>query len=177
MKKQKIIFKRSNGATFSDEQAQVYGEFLFGQAAEKSETLTTHEVLEAARPKRSPIHDFFDWDDSSAAEKHRLWQARYLLGQIQIIVIYEGEERAIKAFHNVHLQDDSPEEERRAYVTVQGIAQDRYFRSQVLASALKEIKAWQARYSEYKELGLIFGAIEKTQKELDLKEKQIEARA
>ena len=176
MKKKKIVFKASKGAMFNDEQAQVYGEFLFGKAMENTETITTHEVLEAARSKKSPIHDYFDWEDSIAAEKHRLWQARQLLSSIQIVVVYQNQEKVVKAFHNIYLEEDSLKEERRTYVTVQGVAQNEYFRSQVLANALKEIKAWQSRYSEYKELGLIFGAIEEIQKQLDLKGKQIEAR-
>jgi hypothetical protein len=43
---------------------------------EKKGRITAHAVLDAARPESSPIHDCFDWDDSEAAEKWRLEQAR-----------------------------------------------------------------------------------------------------
>ena len=40
---------------------------------------TSKQVLELARPKNSPIHQYFDWDDSHAAELYRLEQARQLI--------------------------------------------------------------------------------------------------
>ncbi len=41
--------------------------------------LTARKVLEDARAASSPLHRFFDWDDSRAAEKYRLQQARELI--------------------------------------------------------------------------------------------------
>lgn len=46
--------------------------------------LTPDDVLKDARSKSSPLHGWFDWDDSSAAHKHRLYQARRLINVIEI---------------------------------------------------------------------------------------------
>ena len=43
----------------------------------KKNNLTAREIVEEARKKNSPLHDFFEWDDSIAAEKYRLAQARF----------------------------------------------------------------------------------------------------
>ena len=56
---------------------------------EKAGRITAHAVLDAARPASSPIHDCFDWDDSEAAEKWRLEQARELIRRVKIELVYQ----------------------------------------------------------------------------------------
>lgn len=43
-------------------------------------------LVEAARPKSSPAHNAFEWDDSKAGEEYRLIQARTWIRRIEIIV-------------------------------------------------------------------------------------------
>jgi hypothetical protein len=38
-----------------------------------------HHVLDAATPSTSPLHKYFEWDDSKAGHAHRLWQAQQLI--------------------------------------------------------------------------------------------------
>jgi len=52
-------------------------------------SLTAKEVLDLARPKSSPIHSHFDWNDSEAAESWRLHQARMLIACV--VVEIDGE--------------------------------------------------------------------------------------
>jgi len=47
--------------------------------------LTPEEVVNAARPDDHPLHRYFDWDDTAAAEKYRLYQARGLIRSVHII--------------------------------------------------------------------------------------------
>ena len=44
--------------------------------------LTPNGVVEAARDAASPLHYHFEWDDSVAAEQHRLDQARRLITSV-----------------------------------------------------------------------------------------------
>ena len=46
--------------------------------------LTTDIVLEAATNADSPLHKMFEWDDSTAAHAHRIWQARKLIKSVKI---------------------------------------------------------------------------------------------
>jgi hypothetical protein len=41
--------------------------------------LEAKDVLEAAKSKKSPLHQYFEWDDAKAGEAHRLYQARLLI--------------------------------------------------------------------------------------------------
>jgi hypothetical protein len=43
-------------------------------------------VIEAAREPDSPLHGYFEWDDSKAAEQYRLDQARCLIRSVQFEV-------------------------------------------------------------------------------------------
>ncbi|MFO0271514.1 MAG: hypothetical protein ACK53W_13385 [Gemmatimonadota bacterium] len=44
------------------------------------------EVVDAARDPTSPLHGHFEWDDTVAAERHRLDQARQLIRQSMLHV-------------------------------------------------------------------------------------------
>jgi hypothetical protein len=54
---------------------------------ESNGTLTASAVLADARDPRSPLNSWFDWDDSSAAEKYRLAQARRLILHCSLKII------------------------------------------------------------------------------------------
>lgn len=59
------------------------GDWLAG--LEQQGRLTPDMVVEHARDPESPAHDWFEWDDSKAAHKHRLEQARELLAKRVVI--------------------------------------------------------------------------------------------
>lgn len=65
--------------------------------------LTAHQVLDDARSPDSPLHRYFDWDDSEAAEKWRLSQARTLIRNIRIV--RRVEKRTIPVFAYVRDPD------------------------------------------------------------------------
>jgi hypothetical protein len=46
--------------------------------------LTAEAVVEAARNERSPLHGEFEWDDSAAAHRYRIEQARGLIRRFPI---------------------------------------------------------------------------------------------
>jgi len=49
-------------------------------------TLTPASVVDAARSEESPLHQYFEWDDSIAAEAYRQDQARELIRRIRVRV-------------------------------------------------------------------------------------------
>ena len=66
---------------------EIQKRFIIG--LETKGRITAHAVLDAARPESSPIHDCFDWNDSEAAEKWRLEQARELIRRVKIELVYQ----------------------------------------------------------------------------------------
>lgn len=51
----------------------------------EEEKLDPVSVVEAARSKKSPLHGAFCWDDTEAANLHRIWQARQLIRSISVV--------------------------------------------------------------------------------------------
>ena len=49
--------------------------------------LLPEDVLNAARDPKSPLHDHFTWDETEAAHKHNLHEARQLIRAVRIDVV------------------------------------------------------------------------------------------
>jgi hypothetical protein len=49
--------------------------------------LNPSDVVDSARDPTSPMHDFFEWDDTIAAEQWRMSQARLLIRRVKIQVL------------------------------------------------------------------------------------------
>lgn len=62
--------------------AQVFGEFYYSLKKR-----TPEELVKAARNRRSPVHDLFEWNDRTAAHEHRLVQARVMVNSLQVEII------------------------------------------------------------------------------------------
>lgn len=54
--------------------------------------VTASTLLEESKRPNAPLHHHFEWDDSVAANEHRLWQARQLIARARIIVLDQKEE-------------------------------------------------------------------------------------
>lgn len=124
---------------------------------QKTQGLTAENLLEKAKDRRNPLHDFFDWNNDSAAVKYRLHQARLLINEVKILV----NEKEIYAFENVNVSVDELEVPAREYKPVAEILSNDEYRKQVISTALKNITHWQDKYKEYGELKPIFVSIEK----------------
>jgi hypothetical protein len=48
--------------------------------------LGAEDVVEVATPATHPLHDFFEWDDTEAGRKYRVWQAGQLIRSVKILV-------------------------------------------------------------------------------------------
>lgn len=117
--------------------------------------LTPEVVLKAAESKKNPLHGYFEWDDTAAARKYRIEQAKYLIRSI--VVKYEGnaEPRQLRAYVSVKDHEAKPK-----YVTTETALGDAEYRQQVLAKAWAELQQWRRRYEELREFAKIFAVID-----------------
>jgi hypothetical protein len=119
------------------------------------EQYAPQDVLDYARKhKKSELHKCFDWDDTSAAEKWRRQQARFICNSL--VVTVKREETEPQTFRII--QHDRSE---KAYTPVTYIVEnpDRY---QILLERAKgELAAWRDRYQEIIELRNVISEIEK----------------
>lgn len=126
------------------------------QIERKEGALTPETVLERARSNNSSLHDHFEWDDTKAAEQHRLGQAGELIRSITVDVSRSNVEPAkpIRAFINVVEQDE------RHYVSTVRALSDDQLRQQVIAKAWADLEAWRKRHAELIEFAAVFAAID-----------------
>lgn len=120
-------------------------------AAINGGVLQPRAVVEAARDAVSPLHRFFTWDDSEAAEKYRLQQARQLLS---VAVEYEPRtERHIDVFASLPTDRLNPGGGYRLTVDV---LSDDHARAQLLHAARDDMRRFVNRYRELTELADLF---------------------
>ena len=140
--------------------AQMAGECIEGIAKRNKGAITAKKVLAEARPKRSPLHPLFEWDDTVAAERYRETQAQTIL--VQLVVIHKGakseEPLRVRAFVSVE------EKESIHYTPFERAMSRPQLRQQLILQALSEIKVWREKYKELEELSAIFEAIGSTAK-------------
>lgn len=102
------------------------------------------QIVEKARDSNTELHKCFDWDDTIAAEKWRLHQARHITG---CLVIRRTEEREnmpeIRYFH----KNDSG-----GYKPAEHIFRKQSEYEKLLQRALAELDAFRRKYSNLEEL-------------------------
>ena len=69
-----MIYKPVRGSSLTLEQAQSYGEHIETLIEENNGSIVAAQVVDDAKAKSSPLHDFFEWNDKQAAIKWRLEQ-------------------------------------------------------------------------------------------------------
>lgn len=112
---------------------------------ERSNKLTPETVLEEARCEASPLHEHFEWDDSVAAEKHRLQQAGHLLRSLE--VIFERNEQApIRQYHIIKQKDEV------SYVNIKKVMQVPNFRAQVLEQCRNDMSHFISKLERFRDL-------------------------
>lgn len=116
--------------------------------------ITPRAVVDDASSPKSPLHPCFEWDDDKAADAHRLWQARKLIGSIVVAEVNdEPLKRETRAF--VHVAAESPR-----YEPIQVAMRNQEMRDEIIDRAWREIKMWRARYAAYQEFAEIVDTID-----------------
>ena len=114
------------------------------------------DVVEAARTKTSAMHNEFDWDDTEAAQKWRLEQARHL---IRVFVEVIGDSK--KAPSRVFVALRSEINHGGGYRLMTDVLNDEQLRARLLNDAYNDMQAFTRKYASLKELAGVFRAIRK----------------
>ena len=128
------------------------------QASLGQDSVTARELLDASRDEKSPLHSCFEWDDSIAAEKYRLWQARHIINSIEVEIVLENRPPVTtRLFLNVEKVMPKKQGE---FVGVDVVLTNKDYRDRVLSYALSELRAFQRKYAAYEELMGVCKAID-----------------
>jgi hypothetical protein len=102
-------------------------------------SITPEMVLEEAKPKTSVLHNCFEWDDTEAGRKYRLWQARNLITSVRVVYETKPPERVYVRVETAPAR----------YKTIENVTVAE--RDVLIAEAARGLRAWLNRYHELSE--------------------------
>lgn len=159
-----VGYEFSEGARFqpgAKANAKEVGEYLDLLRQESKGELTPEDVVKAARNKNSPLHSFFEWDDSKAAEQHRLQQARGLIRSV-VAIYSEPDKPVVRTKAYQHINEPGAPHYRE---TTHALSRKKT-REMVLRQAWRELQSWKARYAHLKAFSDLVDVIDETAKKL-----------
>lgn len=130
---------------------------LYNASAQKvaeeigDEETTPEKVLEKAKDEKSELHKCFEWNDSVAAEKYRLEQARCIIRNL-VYVPAKEDDPPVRYY--------SITQERHVYQPTKFFIQQVDEHEKLLKRALEELRAFKQKYKTLSELESVLGAIE-----------------
>lgn len=127
-------------------------------SAENLGMLRAADVVEAAADAASPLHSFFEWDDSEAGYLYRLQQARALIRVTVEVLQYQEQHYRVRAF--ISLAEDRILE-GGGYRVMTQVLSSPTGRAKLLDQALRELNSFKVRYQELTELTGVFAAVER----------------
>jgi hypothetical protein len=142
-----MVYRPAPGSSLSKEKAQIVGEAL-----EKMGSFTPSDVVEAARPATSVLHEHFTWDDLKAAEKYRLVEARHLVNTITVVVKIGDHDVETRGFHSITMQGSEDGAVEQRYTAIKIVSAQSEMREQVIERAKRELEGWSARYAQYQDV-------------------------
>ena len=111
------------------------------------------DVVAEAANAASPLHEFFQWDETTAAQEDRLEQARQL---IRVQVRFEPRTNQHHTVY-VSLPSDRTEDDG-GYRTAVMVMNNDMQRAELLAAALRDLEHFRWKYHELVELSQVFAA-------------------
>jgi hypothetical protein len=119
------------------------------------DSATPAEILDKARGTDTELHKCFEWNDTAAAEKYRLHQARNIVCNLVFVEREAEQPKEVRVFYKIEPGHDAGYQQTVKIVQ----NQDKYKR--LLSVAFGELKAFQRKYQMLGELEPIFCEIEK----------------
>ena len=167
-KEESMVYKYSYRATQYAVPAQTAGEYL-RSLRETHGVLNKKILLDESRDEEALLHNCFEWDDTVAAEAHRLAQAQQFINNMICVVVdsngVEKNSEPIRAFVNVAKSENA---EKGSFVPLVEALSKETTRRIVLENALRELTSLRKKYAALSELATVFecidGAVQKLSK-------------
>jgi hypothetical protein len=113
-------------------------------AAENDGKLSPQQVVERAHVRSHPLHQHFTWNDTAAADKWRLEEARSIIRSIVAVrPDVDGEEQA-----PVRKWVSADDRNGVRYHSVESVVQSSDLQHAVIRRASRDLLAWENRYQE-----------------------------
>lgn len=126
--------------------------------------LTPDLILEEAKDEQSPLHSYFEWDDSVAAQKYRRQQAYDLLLAakfVEVLVEQRGNRQVVVEKMTDHRVWLNAGRGTRKFMRRDEVLSEAEMRQQFIQRKLAELTSWCNSVSDVKELTKVRLTIEK----------------
>ena len=123
--------------------AQKAGEELARICEKNGGVMSPKTIVEESIPETAPLHPCFEWDNDTAADRYREYQARQL---VCCIIMKPETEKAVptevRAF--VHVAE--------SYRPTQVVVSEKSLHDELLKSAIRDVEAFQRRLETFSSL-------------------------
>jgi hypothetical protein len=171
-----MVFRFKSGGANSDivarpHKAQAVGEALARLSHENDGVIAARDVVAEARVASSPLHEFFEWDDSAAAREHRLHQAKKLVKAVVVQVPDSDVELpAFSAVANDEKKKRGIAGHEEAFApagTPKTFTMPLKTRRDSLEEARRDLEKFRRAYAALDELGPVMRSIDDQMRDLD----------
>ena len=115
------------------------------------ESATPQQILDFARKPETELHKCFEWDDTLAAEKYRLHQARQIV--CNLVFVEKTDKPEPQTFRILQKADNG-------YKPIKMIVQQKDEYARLLERARAELRGFKIRYKHLAEFEEIFALID-----------------
>ena len=113
--------------------------------------ISPNQLVNSAKKKKSPIHDCFTWDDTKAAKKYRIEEAKYLLRTVIVEYIQENKTYTTRAFVSTNDKE---------YQKIESVLADDELVEHLLEQAKKDFLAYKSKYQHLEKLQILWETFE-----------------
>lgn len=114
-----------------------------------------------AKKKKSPLHGCFEWDDSKAAEQHRVTQARNILSYICVEVEQDEPDEKPQQVRAFIAPSSVGKDSKTSYVPVDEVRNDAEMQSAYLHQLQNELNSIKNKIKSFKEFAAVVRAIDR----------------
>lgn len=124
---------------------------------DKDGSVTPERLVEVSKPKNAPLHNEFEWNDTTAAQKYREEQARQIIKNIVIIEIPEDtdELKQVKCWVNSDRAFVPTDERLHKYVTIDTALSTESWKDNLLKAARRDMISFITKYRRLTELNKV----------------------
>lgn len=116
------------------------------------ESATPAQIVDRARDEKAELHKCFEWNDTEAAEKYRLYQARQVV--CHLVIQRPPEEKEKPQYRLLYKTDDG-----KGYRPTTMIVQNKSEYDRLLERAYAELRRFKEKYHALTELEEIMALI------------------
>lgn len=130
---------------------------------EKNGKLTAEIVIQEAKQKTHPLHEFFTWDNKEAAINFRLEEARMMIRTVKITINTGVTNVTVRKYVNIRTTETdqvNPYGKKSEYTEIKDVLNDEEKKQMMFVQAVSELNAFRNKYHSLQIFERLFAEID-----------------